>query len=172
MLKLLKLIAIGLFVAFLIVVGASHPSTASIPTEKLQACIPNWNGYFDRVELIGQTRYRGKDYFLLYLYQPKTQYPDPLIISLPAEGGNCTQEFLNVTGDDISFSKALKNREIGRQLKLSFYQQKFKQLGREGLQRYVNEKASEGFQLEWYEEDVWALQQLGITIPANVRVIS
>jgi hypothetical protein len=172
MLKLLKLIAIGLFVAFLIVVGAIHPSTASVPTEQLQACIPDWDGYFDRVELIGQTRYRGKDYFLLYLYQPKTQYPDPLVISLPTEGGHCTQEFLNVTGDDISLSQALGNREIARQLKLSFYQQELKKLGREGLQRSINEKASEGDRLEWFEEDVWALQQLGIAIPANVRVIS
>ena len=164
-------IAVSLNVAVLMI-SLSQATLAEVTVKDWQACIPDWNGYFERSELVSQTQADAKEYFLLYLYQPGTQSPDPLVISRPVGGGECTQEFLNVTGDDVSLSQALGSREVGRQLTLGIYQKDLERLGRDGLQRHVNEAASGAAPVEWHDEHVWALQQLGIVIPDNVRVVS
>ena len=135
----------------------------------LEACYPDWSGYFERSELISKATDEEKEYFLLYLYQPNTTDPDPLVISLPLKGGDCTEEFLSVTGDDIALSDALNDVNIGRKLTLGLYQKELENLGKEGLQDYINEVAQ--VNSHWHEEDIWALKQLGLSIPENVRAI-
>ena len=134
----------------------------------LESCYPgsDYPGIFERSELISQASDGEKEYFLIYLYEPDFPYPDRLIISRPAQGGDCTQEWLDVTGDDLALSRGLNNPQIGRLLKLGMYQKKLETFGREGLQDYINEAAQESS--SWYKEDIWALKQLGLSIPENV----
>ena len=135
----------------------------------LEACYPDWSGYFERSELVSQARDEEKEYFFIRLYQPNTKDPDRLVISQPLEGGNCNQELLDITGDALSLSKGLNNRQIGYQLTLGLYQKELESLGAEGLQNYLKEVAQ--VNPYWHEEQIWALKQLGLSIPENVRAI-
>ncbi|MBP0019421.1 MAG: hypothetical protein J7647_17940 [Cyanobacteria bacterium SBLK] len=157
-------------VTTLLVVGTGDRSSAGVTVEALQTCIPDWNGFFARSEIVGSTQYEGKEYVLLHLYQPDTPFPDPLVVSRPVGGGDCTQEFLDISGSDVSLAEVLGEREIGRQLTLALYRGELERLGREGLQQQVNEAAEGENAVEWWDEEVWALRQLGIEIPSNVVV--
>ena len=171
MLKIQRWLLVGTIVIAVIAV-AGNRKILGFPAEQVKACFPEWEGYFERSEFISQANDQQKDYYLIHLYQPQTEFPDLLVISLPVGGGDCIQEVLNITGDDISLSAALNNPQIGRQLTLELYQREIEKFGRESVQQHLNETAQSSSSIEWHEEDIWALQQLGFSIPKNVRAIS
>ncbi|MDJ0647133.1 MAG: hypothetical protein QNJ60_00365 [Xenococcaceae cyanobacterium MO_188.B19] len=134
----------------------------------LEACYPNWGNY-EISKFISQTENEQKEYFLIYMYQPNFPYPAPLIISRPLNGGACKEEWFNHMGSDISFYRALGDRQIARQLNLGMYQKELKNTTKEAYQNFINEVAQVNSQ--WREERIWALKQLGFSIPENVRSI-
>ncbi len=135
----------------------------------LEACYPDLNGFFERSELMSQTWDEEKEYFLIYLYEPNLLEPYNLVISRPLKGKGCTQEWLDLTGDEVSLYKGFNNRQIARQLTLRRYEKRLETISKEQLQEQLNELAE--VNPNWREEDVWALKQLGFSIPPNVNVI-
>ncbi len=134
----------------------------------LEACYPNWGGY-EISKFISQTKNQKKEYYLIYMYEKNFPHPAPLIISRPLNGGSCTEEWFNHMGSDISFNKALGNRQIARQLVLGMYQKELENYTKEAYQNLLDEVAK--VNSEWREENIWALKQLGFSIPENVRSV-
>jgi len=166
-----RLLAISSATALLVVGIESQVTAGGGNLNGLKPCFPDWDGYFarDRAELVAQTQQGGERYFLFHIYQPQVEDPEPLIVSKPVGNGECTREHLNVTGHRSSWSKALGNRTVGRQLKLGLYKADLERMGQQGLQQHVNE-AARASDRAWLAEDVWALRQLGISVPKSVEV--
>ncbi len=134
----------------------------------LEACYPNW-GIYETSKLISQAWNEEKEYFLIYLYLPNWEYPQPLVISRPLKGRECTQEWFNHMGDDVSLYRALNERQIARQLTLGMYEKELETVTKEDLQNHINEVAK--VNPDWREENIWALKQLGFSIPSNVNTV-
>jgi hypothetical protein len=156
----------GILMTSFIPTQAQTPSsTESIP--QLTACIPDWDGFYQRTKIVSSTRFNQKDYYLLHAYQVGSEDPDNLVISVPATGGTCQQEFLDVGGNEPCLSKVLGN-PIGRELTLGLYQRELEALGRDQVQANIEKAAASREQVPWCEETIWSLQQLNFSIPNNV----
>jgi len=118
-----------------------------------------------RVEQIASTRFQGRDYYLLAVYDSENQAFD-WVVSIA--NGQCREELLNTPGDVISLTR-LVGQDVARQLALGRYRRDLQRNGREKIQQRINRAAAAPNGL-FYPEDVWALRQLGFSIPSNVRV--
>jgi hypothetical protein len=137
--------------------------TSGIP-EVVNSCIPS--NQVARSELIGSTRLQDRDYYLLTAYEQGDDVASDLVIA--ASGESCERIFYNPMGDRLALSSTVP-QAVARQLTLQRYQREIQRIGQQAFQQQVNQAASSG-SVTWYDEEVWALQQLGITVPANVRV--
>lgn len=138
--------------------------TSKIP-DVIRSCLPTQTRpAIVRSELIAQTRSQSKIYYLLSAF-PASGNGIDLVISV--NGNRCTQEFFNAPGDTVSLTSVV-GQEVARKLALGRYQHEIKRFGRPKLQQQVNQAAaSNGV---FYPEDVWALRQLGFSVPTTVRV--
>lgn len=141
--------------------------TPSIP-ETVHRCIPQQTRQpIIRSELIGSSRLQGKDYYLLATYTENNQQPTNLIISVT--NGRCEEVFFNPMGDRVPFASVVP-QSIAQQLTLARYRQEIQRIGKDRFQQQVNQGAAATRNPTWFAEEVWALRQLGITVPANVQV--
>ncbi|MGI0492530.1 hypothetical protein ACN4EG_12150 [Alkalinema pantanalense CENA528] len=120
-----------------------------------------------RSELIGSSRLQGKDYYLLATYTENSQAPTNLIIAV--RNGSCEEVFFNPMGDRLSFSSAVP-RSVAQQLTLAQYRHEIQRMGKDRFQQQVSQGAASTQNPTWFAEEVWALRQLGIAVPANVQV--
>lgn len=163
-------IPIGLVSLFSVLIistaSAKSPlnSEARLPAA-LNACIPSDQAA--KVEPIGKVRVSGIEYYLLSAYELNDTQGTDLVISL--QGDRCKQVFYNPMGDPIPLANAL-GKQVARQLTLSRYQRKIKELGRDKFQQQINESATNSKQVVWWDEEAWALRQLGLKVPKNVVV--
>lgn len=152
-----------------LIINTSHVKTQTTNSGKLPAalkpCIPSVQ--VARVSLISTAHSNNVEYYLLSAYELNDTQGNDLIISLT--GNRCKDIFYNPMGDAIPLSSSV-SKEIARQLTLGRYQQTIKKIGQEKFQQQVNESASEKKQVVWWDEEVWALQQLGFKVPPNVVV--
>lgn len=159
-----------LALAMLIVLSLNAIANAQEVTVKsLQACIPDWGEYFDhtRTGIVSSTTEGSKEYYLLHLYQVDSEYPDPLVISRSGDNNDCTEEYLDISGSNLSLSEALG--DVGQKLTNELYKKELKELGKEGLQKQINEAAAKKeTEMTWRKDDVVALKKLDIKIPNNV----
>jgi hypothetical protein len=134
-------------------------------------CIPQQTRQvITSTELIGSTHYQEKEYYLLAAYS-QNESAD-LIISVTVDSiteHRCTEEFFNPMGDPIPLASVVPET-VAQQLTLARYQQRINQIGKAALQQQINQSADSVEHPSWFAEEVWALQQLGITIPDNVQV--
>ena len=130
----------------------------------LNDCIPS--NQVARAELIGTTRLQGTEYYLLAAYEQGDEVGSDLVIS--SVGGTCKRIFYNPMGDRLALSSQVP-QAVARQLTLQRYQREIDRIGREGFQQRVNQSGS-GESVTWYDEEVWGLKQLGISVPATVRM--
>lgn len=157
--------SILLVIALLGSVQLAQAQDDRIP-DVVKACLPTkTRPAIMRSELVAQTRSQGKTYYLLSAF-PASGNGIDLVIS--ARGNQCTQEFFNAPGDTVSLTSVV-GQEVARKLAFGRYQHEIEQLGRRELQQQINQaaKASNGV---FYPEDIWALRQLGFSIPAIVRI--
>lgn len=64
-------------------------------------------------------------------------------------------------------SKALGN-PVGRELTLGLYEQQVEKFGRDEVRANIRESATSSEQVQWCQETIWSLRQLGFEIPKNV----
>lgn len=143
----------------------SPPNSEARLSAALNPCIPS--NQAAKVEPIGFARVSGIDYYLLSAYELNDTQGTDLVISL--RGDRCKQVFYNPMGDPIPLANAV-GKQVARQLILSRYQRKIKELGRDKFQQEINESATNSKQVVWWDEEVWALRQLGLKVPKNVVV--
>lgn len=159
-----------LTLAFLI--GLSVAMSWSVASAQLpasvQSCIPTQIRLpITHSEIIGSTRLSGRTYYLLAAYAEGQARPTDLVIS--TEGESCQEEFFNPMGDRLSLAQFLP-QSVARQLTLARLRRAIEQAGSAAaFQQQVNQAAENGNSV-WFEEEAWALQQLGIDIPSNVQV--
>ncbi|OUC14549.1 MAG: hypothetical protein B0A82_11470 [Alkalinema sp. CACIAM 70d] len=155
----------------LLTIGLGYlPLDAQIPSipETVSRCIPQQTRQpIVRSELIGSSRLQGKDYYLLATYIENNQQPTNLIISVT--NGCCEKLFFNPMGDRVPFSSVVP-RSIAQQLTLAQYQREIQRIGKDRFQQQVSQGAAATRNPTWFTEEVWALRQLGITVPTNVQV--
>ncbi|MDX2241104.1 MAG: hypothetical protein NW224_10510 [Leptolyngbyaceae cyanobacterium bins.302] len=158
-------------VGILFTIGlGSLPLDAQTPgiSETVSRCIPQQTRQpIVRSELIGSSRLQGKDYYLLATYTENNQQPTNLIITVA--NGSCEELFFNPMGDRIPFASVVP-QSVAQQLTLAQYRREIERIGNDRFQQQVNQGAASTQNPTWFAEEVWALRQLGITVPANVRV--
>jgi hypothetical protein len=158
-------------VGILLTVGLGYlPLDAQTPDipETVSHCIPQQTRQPTvRSELIGSTRLQGKDYYLLATYTENNQQPTNLIVAVT--NGRCEELFFNPMGDRVPFASAVP-RSVAQQLTLAQYRGEIQRIGKDRFQQQVIQGATTTQNPTWFAEEVWALRQLGITVPANVQV--
>ncbi len=137
----------------------SRPSTAQQPSS-LDACIPQ--PLVVRTELIGSTQVEGETYHLLIAYEEVDEFGSDLIIS--TVNGQCELKFWNPMGDPIPFADFIP-QVAARQLTLASYQHAIEKVGRDDFDKSVAEAIVQGAAEFWFDEEKWALRQLGFDIP-------
>jgi len=143
-----------------------NAQTSQIP-DVVKDCLPTkTRPAIARSELIAQASFKDKIYYLLSAI-PASGNGIDLVISV--KGDRCTQEFFNAPGDQVSLTSVV-GQEAARKLALGRYQREIKQFGRPKLQQQINQAAIAPNGV-FYPEDIWALKQLGFSIPAQVRVM-
>jgi hypothetical protein len=155
----------------LLTAGLGHlplaAQTAGIPAV-VSRCIPQQTRQpIGRSELIGSSRWQGQNYYLLATYTQNSQQPIPLIIAVTQ--GRCRELFFNPMGDRVPFASVVP-QSVAQQLTLAQFRREMKRLGKARFQQQVNQGAAAIPKPTWFAEEVWALRQLGITVPANVQV--
>lgn len=158
-------------VGMLLTIGLGYlplnAQTTDIP-ETVSRCIPQQTRQpIVRSELIGSSRLQGKNYYLLATYTENNQQPTNLIVAVT--NGRCEELFFNPMGDRISFASVVP-QSVAQQLTLAQYRREIQRIGKNRFQQQVSQGATSTQNPIWFAEEVWALRQLGITIPANVRV--
>jgi len=158
----------SLFLLGLVLVGLPALLTppilqASPPPASVAACIPQQQ--VARTEPIGSTQYNGSTYYLLAAYEAGDSVSSDLVIS--TQGNQCAIDFYNPMGDAIALSSELP-QPVARQLTLARYRIQLQQLGQAEFQRQINEAAQGN--PTWFDEEVWALQQLGLEVPGSVQI--
>jgi hypothetical protein len=155
----------------LIALGAEylplHAQAQEIPAA-VSRCIPQQTRQpIVRSELIGSTQLQGKAYYLLSAYIDNAEPPIDLIIAVI--NGRCEEVFFNPMGDRIAFASVVP-QAVAQQLTLARYRREMGRIGKDRFQQQINEAARSAQNPIWFAEEVWALRQLGIAIPATVRV--
>ncbi|NJR60648.1 MAG: hypothetical protein HC769_18555 [Cyanobacteria bacterium CRU_2_1] len=160
-----------LAVGMLLTIGLGYlPLDAQTPgiPETVSRCIPQQTRQpIVRSELIGSSRLQGKDYYLLATYTENSQAPTNLIIAVT--NGRCEEVFFNPMGDRVPFASVVP-QSVAQQLTLARFRREIQRLGKDRFQQQVNQGAATTRNPTWFAEEVWALRQLGIAIPANVQV--
>jgi hypothetical protein len=155
-------------VSLLLILGSARftPAQNSNLPNSLKPCLPTQTRLpIERVEAIAQTKTHQKVYYLLAAY-PASGYGIDLVISV--KQGRCQQEFFNPAGEVRSLTSTLEP-DVARQLALGRYKRELQMLGRAKLQEHINQAAASSNGV-FYPEDIWALRQLGFSIPKTVPI--
>ena len=162
---------LSLAVGMLLTIGLGYlplgAQTPGIP-ETVSRCIPQQTRQpIVRSELIGSGRLESKDYYLLATYTENSQAPTNLIIAVT--NGRCEEVFFNPMGDRIPLASVV-SLSVAQQLTLARFRREIQRLGKERFQQQVSQGAASTQNPTWFAEEVWALRQLGIAVPAHVQV--
>ena len=137
--------------------GVSQPAA-------INACIPRQQ--VSKTELLSTTQLSGTTYYLFNAYELNDTQGAELIISL--NNNRCRKVFYNPMGDSIALASVVP-QSVARQLTLGRYRRELNRIGKSAFQQQINQSAGTG-NTTWFDEQIWALRQLGITVPKNVRV--
>jgi hypothetical protein len=143
------------------------PSDSKVSLEAL-VCVDNMDFPITRVDVWGTATFESTEYQYLASYVGKSQYPDDLVIAVNVRG-ECEVAFHNPGGHSVPLASQLP-KPVARQLTLARYRYLLNQSGKQQFQRGVNESVAGQEEVIWFDEQVWALQQLGISIPEQVKV--
>lgn len=181
----LPLLLLGLFLVVLMPAGAESQDSPIDSGLRSQVgdCVPNNPpGIVEEVSLAAQAEVGDRTYYWLYAYDapipegagddpddptaPNYEgYPGDLVISV--SDGECREDWFNPMGDPIPLSEPL-GQEAARLLTLDRYDRTIDRIGRDGLQIRIDSwvEYAEDFGERLRDEERWALEQLGMDIPA------
>lgn len=124
-----------------------------------------------RYSLIATTQVAGETFYLLETFErgeTAPEFADTLVISVANQ--RCQERYFDPSGEGGPLSSAIP-QAAARQLTLQAYQREIAQVGRSQVQQTINDLAADAQgAVTWPDEEVWAIRQLGLRLPANVRV--
>lgn len=134
----------------------------------INSCIPTQQVV--SAQVVATAQKSGSTYYLMNAYQSNDPIPSDLLISVKAP--RCTLHLYNPMGDVIPLSRFVPE-DVARSLVLQRLKSAVKEIGgKEQFQQRLLAESSQTDLSYWSPEELWALQQLGIRPPENVKVIS
>ena len=134
-------------------------------TEVPSACVPEG---VVRTEPVTAVSEKGIQYRLLDAYTEGAFMPFSLLVSL--KGESCEILLSNPMNDFYPFHRVVP-LQVARYLALGELRYSINKLGGIDKFRATLQPPSEGSSWEFAEEDIWALQHVGITPPKNIKVV-
>jgi hypothetical protein len=160
--------SLGVGWGIFLLIYPAYAQEASGLSANIIPCIPQENRQpISQIIPISETEFQGQTYHLLSVYFSSDPHPSNLIIASTYD--SCQEVFYNPMGDAIALSQVVP-QEVAQQLTLGRYQREIERIGLDAFQQQVSQSAPSRESVTWAEEEVWALQQLGIEIPSNVQV--
>jgi hypothetical protein len=160
-----------------VLVQATEANIDSSIPKKLYPCLPR---KVEKLKLLGSTVDADNTYYLVGVYQALQSVP---INEAPPPTYEETLVKLDNLGCLVVVPKEKKvmasltryvPESVARSLSLQKHRKKIVDAGgKQKFEQSFNEDREEGGETVYlFPEDVWALKQLGINIPSNVRVIT
>jgi hypothetical protein len=131
------------------------------------ACVPKGIGVV-RTELVTAVSEKGIQYRLLDAYTEGASVPFSVLVSL--KGKSCQILLSNPMNDFYPYHRVVP-LQVARQIALGELRYSIDKLGGINKFRPTFQSGSQGSSWEFAEEDIWALQHLGITPPKNIKVV-
>lgn len=177
------LVLLGISLAFSLATRAS--AQVSIPQEipePIHSCINSIEppGLVRAVDVAGTTAVEGSEYYYLYAYDQEIPdnpeptsaespnwagYPSDLVIS--SQSDRCEIEHLGTPGDRIPLASVV-SQVAARNLTLNRFERVIGAIGRENFIARVESWNTGDGQYSLWDEEEWALNQLGIDIPEEL----
>jgi len=134
-------------------------------TEVKSTCIPEG---VVRTQPVTTVSEKGIQYRLLDAYTEGASMPFSLLVSL--KGESCQILLSNPMNDFYPYHRVVP-LQVAQHLALGELRYSMNKLG--GMDKFLAtlQPRSEGSSWEFAEEDIWALQHLGITPPKNIKVV-
>ena len=179
----LALVFLGISLAFSLStkVNAQVAIPQEIP-ESIHSCINSIEppGLVRAVDVAGTATVEATDYYYLYAYDQEVPdnpepasadspnwvgYPSDLIISLQSD--RCEIDHLGTPGDHIALESVV-SQVAARNLTLDRYERVIETIGRANFVARVESWNTGDGQYSLWNEEEWALNQLGIDIPEGL----
>jgi hypothetical protein len=151
-------------------VNKPKPVQGTKVPDSVLTCIPNEGAKY---ELLGETKQEATDYYLLSIYayadEDPTERWDALI---QVDRSGCL--LLHHLGSGLKPLSVYMPVEVARKLELQRYQHWITKAGsKEKFQQILIARGSDaGVPHYLSQEQVWALQQLGVQVPRSYRILS
>lgn len=152
---------------FIAAVPSQSGFTSEIP-QSITACIPTMQ--VAKVEPVTAIQKASTIYYLINAYESEDPQPSELLIAVNRQ--KCSLLLYNPMNDVIPLSRFVPT-DVARQFALDKLQIAITEAG--GKEQFQQKLLTESRQIgvtDWTPEDLWALQQLGIRAPHNIKVIT
>jgi hypothetical protein len=142
---------------------------AQVP-DSVAACIPDRiRKPVGQVNNIANYAFEGETYYLLGLLEEgEPADAPPVLLVVKTAGQDCQEVFFNPGGESVQLAASMP-LTVARRLTLGLYEREIAEIGREKFQADLVQSASSRASVTWSDEEIWALKQLGISIPSNVQ---
>jgi hypothetical protein len=139
--------------------------------ESVSSCIPERIrrpvAYVDNVS---NYAFEGETYYLFGLLEEgKPVDSPPVLLVVKTTGQDCQEVFFNPGGETVQFAQVMP-QTVARRLTLGLYEHEIDKIGIDKFKADIVKVAGSRTSIIWFDEEVWALRQLGISIPNNVRI--
>lgn len=139
--------------------------------ESISSCIPERiRRPVARVDNVSNYAFEGETYYLFGLLEEgKPVDSPPVLLVVKTMGQACQEVFFNPGGETVQFAQVMP-LTVARRLTLGLYEHEIDKIGIDKFKADIVKVASSQTSITWFDEEVWALRQLGIPIPNNVRI--
>lgn len=160
-------------VPILLPLGLVATAQKAVP-QSIQPCVAQLNTKdtpVERVVVDGKYQLGTRTYYSLGIYPPKVEYSWDAVIS--SDGSQCRLDATNPLGEDVP-PTAFIPLPVARGLTLDILKSRVNEMGgREKYQSFLVQAAKQSNnQLLLMPYEVWALNQLGIQIPASIKIVT
>jgi hypothetical protein len=143
--------------------------------KKLYACLPK---QVQKLKLLAHSNTNNSIYYLVGIYQlpqhfngtePPPEYQETLV---ELDNIGCSVVISKEKKGAVSLTQYVSEK-VARELSLQTYKQAIEEAGgKDKFQHLILEDENQAGYISYYfPEDVWALQQLGIRLPANIQIV-
>jgi hypothetical protein len=142
---------------------------AQVP-ENLAACLPTQTRRpIARVHNVASYDFEGETYSLLSVFEEgESADALPTTLVVKSAGQGCDVVFFNPGGETVQLASVMP-QAVARHLTLGLYEHQIDQIGIDKFKADILAVTRSETSVTWFDEEIWALQQLGIPIPANVQ---
>jgi hypothetical protein len=166
---LLSAVLVSILGIGFVVTASPRALRAQVP-DSVAACIPQRiRKPIAQVNSIANHVFEGETYYLLGLLEEgEPADAPPALLVVKTVGQDCQEVFFNPGGESVQLAGSMP-LTVARRLTLGLYEHEIEEIGREKFQADLIKAAGSRDSVTWFDEEIWALKQLGISIPSNVQ---